>query len=315
MVLVVALNPATLFMKKVSVILTTYNAQHCIDRSIGSIRNQKGLKREFDIELIVVDDCSTDGTKEILKKLHVDFFSTKENSGGPNTGRNIGLEKASGDYICIVDQDDEWHDDRLITMLPYLEKAPIVTSGYTVIDSTRSVKIERVKQDNSSYTFYNENETFKKKLTKSLNSQNTYLGSIIYKSMLKDIQFEERFGMVDFDWILRLFHQNSSIEVNKSLYTRYVLAGNLSLNEAYRLKDFDYSLMFIKQYKDLYPKEYKISHKKIHGSMARYYYLVNNMKSARSFFLKSELNFKTLIYYLTTYAGSDYLKKKFNVFG
>src|SRR5690606_14350417 len=99
--------------------------------------------------------------------------------------------------------------------------------------------------------------------------------------------FEENFGMVDYDWGLRLFHNNDSIEVCESLYFRHVEQKNLSLNETYRIKDFYFSLMFIEQYLHLYPKEVKIAYKRIHGSRARYYYLNNNMKLARFYLLRS----------------------------
>jgi len=302
-------------MKKVSVILTTYNSSNYVQKTIDSILNQTGVGTDFELELITIDDCSSDNTIEILKKNNINFLSTKKNSGGPNKGRNIGLAAASGDYICIADHDDEWKEKKIISLLPYLEKAPIVTSGYTVINKASGQQTDRISKSNKPYIFYEKNSTFISKLTKSLKGQNTYLGSIIYDSKLKDILFEEHFGVVDFDWVLRLFHQNASIEVCDSLYNRYVDGKNLSLDESYRRKDFYYSLMFIENYEQQYPKEVQISFKKIHGSRARYYYMINDMKKARSNFLKSELNLKTLAYYLTTYFGSDYVKDKFEVFG
>ena len=302
-------------MKKVSVILTTYNSEKYIQRIIDSIQHQKGVGKSFDLELLVVDDCSTDDTIGFLKRNNLPYLSTDHNSGGPNKGRNTGLKVASGDYICIADHDDEWKEDKIIRLLPYLEKVPIVTSGYTLINSSTGKITDRINQTASSSVFYDKNLTFLNKLRKSLDGQNTYLGSIIYSRSLKDILFEENFGMVDFDWILRLFNSNPSIEVCASLYNRYVDGRNLSLNEAYRKKDFNHSLSFIQQYKALYPKEVRISERKINGSMARYYYVMNNMKQARFFFLRSGFSLKTIAYYLTTYAGSKLVKKKFNVFG
>ena len=302
-------------MEIISVILTTYNLEKYIQRTIQSILNQRGIGREFELELIVVDDCSTDNTIEILKRNNINYLSTKKNSGGPNKGRNIGLKAASGDYICISDHDDEWKENKIISLLPYLERVPIVTSGYTLIDMTTGKKTERICRNKESFIFYDRNITYQSKLAKSLGGQNTFLGSIIYRSELKDILFEETFGVVDFDWIIRLFHQNSSIEVCDSLYNRYVDGSNLSLKESYRRKDFDYSLMFIKQYENLYPKEVRISYRKIHGTMARYYYLMNNMKKARFYFAKSGFSWKIFTYYMTTYFGSSFIKKKFKVFG
>ena len=130
-----AMNSATFIrvMNVVSIILTTYNSEKYLQKVIDSIDNQEGRDELFSIELIVVDDKSTDKTTEILAENNIPFISTGANSGGPNKGRNIGLKKVSGEYICIMDHDDEWYPDKLISQLPYLNKVPIVTSGYSII--------------------------------------------------------------------------------------------------------------------------------------------------------------------------------------
>lgn len=301
--------------KLISVIVTTYNSEKSIERTLKSILNQIGIRKIFDIELIVADDCSTDNTVEIVKNYDVITLTNKENSGGPNKGRNLGLNRASGDYICIVDHDDEWKENKILSQLPYLEKAPIVTSGYTIIDKVKGCAIDRINNSDNDIVYYDKNKTFLNKLTKSKKGQITYLGGIIYRSELKDILFEENFGMVDFDWVLRLFHDKTSIELCESLYYRHVDKTNLSLNDEYRMKDFYFSLMTLEQYMHKYPKEVKISCKKIHGSRARYFYLTNKMKLARSYFKRSQFNLKTLAYYITSFWGSKYVKEKFNIFG
>jgi glycosyltransferase involved in cell wall biosynthesis len=302
-------------MKKVSVILTTYNSENFISRAIDSILNQKGIDESFQLELIVVDDCSRDKTQQILNNYNIKFLTTGINSGGPNKGRNLGLKAASGDYICIADHDDEWMPDKIISQLPHLEKVPIVSSGYTLVNSVSGKKTERVSFGSQSYIYFDKNLTFLNKLKKAGKGQKTYLGSLIFTSNLKNILFEEIYGVLDYDWVLKLFENNDSVEVCRSLYFRYIDGTNLSLNENYRLKDFNYSLAFIKKYKEIYPGEYSISYKRIHGSLARYYYVVNKMKLARFYFLKSGLSIKTLGYYLTTYCCSEFVKRKFNVFG
>jgi glycosyltransferase involved in cell wall biosynthesis len=302
-------------MKKVSVILTTYNSESSISRAIDSILNQKGIDKSFQLELIVVDDCSLDKTQQILNNYNIKFLTTGINSGGPNKGRNLGLKAANGDYICLADHDDEWVPDKIISQLPYLEKVPIVSSGYTLVNSITGKKTERVSFCAQPYIFFEKNLTFITTLKKSGKGQKTYLGSLIYRSSLKNILFEEVHGVLDYDWLLKLFENNDSVEVCKSLYFRNIDGSNLSLNEDYRLRDFNYSLAFINKYKETYPREYSISYKRIHGSLARYYYVVNKMKLARSCFLRSGLSFKTLAYILTSYCCAEFVKRKFNVFG
>lgn len=303
-------------MKRITVIIATYNGEKVIENTIKSILNQDDNNRLFTIELIAVDDRSTDNTFSILQTYKTcTILQNKQNSGGPNKGRNIGLKIASGDYICIADQDDEWEKDKIISLLPFIDKAPIITSGYNVIDTSTQKEFIRVADERKSHISYKKNQTFLQKLSKNWKGQNTYLGAIMFSKELKDILFEEHFGMVDFDWVLRLFHQQESIEVCKSLYTRIVDGNNLSLNEKYRRYDFYYSLICIENYQETYPKESLTGYKRLHGSRARYYYLVGDMKQARFYFLRAEHNVKTLVYFLTTFIGSKWVKKYFNVFG
>lgn len=301
-------------MKKVSVILTTYNSGRFLQRTIDSILQQAGKGKDFEIELIVVDDCSKDETIDILNRNNLMFWVNEKNSGGPNKGRNIGLDKATGDYICIADHDDEWQPERLSVLLPVLEKAPIVTSGYTLIDVETEKKQERYCIGHD-VKFFGENETFLTKLSKSSTGQSTYLGSIIYSNSLQSVKFEEEFGALDYDWILRLFYNQKSAEVCSSLYNRYVEKSNLSLDEEYRKKDFEFALKTIEKYATTYPKAVKKAGNKVHGSMGRYYYLMGKMKEARYFFLKAGFSWKNAAYFLTSFYGHNFVKRKFNIFG
>ena len=91
---------------KVSVIIPVYNAEGTIRRCVESLVYGK----ERDIEVILVDDCSSDGSREVCQELDDEFQNVvivrnKDNSGVSFT-RNHGLEKAKGKYIAFVDSDD-----------------------------------------------------------------------------------------------------------------------------------------------------------------------------------------------------------------
>ncbi len=305
-------------MKSYSVILTTYNSAAHLRTTLDSILQQEGRDSLFKLELIIIDDHSTDDTKRILEEYELSFHRLAENSGGPNKGRNIGLREAAGDYICIADHDDVWHKERLMKVMPHLEHVPIVTSGYTVISKEKpvaDVRICKSAEPGSNHIRFSKNETFLRKLSKSKSGQQAYLGSIAFRSELKTILFEETFGMVDYDWILRMFHQRDSIDICESLFARRVDGDNLSLDENYRMKDFEYSLGAIEQYRDDYENEVRLSRKRIYGSLARYYYLMDKMSVARKLFMKSEFGLKTLLYFITTFGGASYVRKRFKVFG
>ena len=302
-------------MISVSIILTTYNSGNQLLEVINSINNQYGVDIDFSIELIVVDDCSTDNTVEILIKNNIQFFSTNKNSGGPNRGRNIALKKCNGDFICIADHDDVWFSNKISELLKVSDVAPIITSGYTLFNLINNQKIKRIKSSSTSYVLYEKNKTFISKLTKMKSGQQTYLGSIMFSSSFKNVFFEEEYGMIDFDWVLRLFHNNSSVEVCKSLYLRKVKRNNLSLDETYRINDYKYSMKTVSDFSDQYPPQVKISKKRINGSMGRYYYLIGDMKNARKYLMKSTVNLISILYLITTFVGHKFVRKHFNIFG
>jgi len=304
-------------MIKISVILTSYNSENKIQEVIDSIHKQQGRDELFELELLVVDDCSTDATQNILIKNNIDFKCTSKNTGGPNHGRNIALSICSGNYICIADHDDIWFSNKIIQLLSVVNLAPIISSGYILSDKSLAKDVSRVNNsvDNVGSIFYKKNETFISKLTRSNVGQQTYLGSIMFCSSLKHILFEEQFGMIDFDWVLKLFYNQKSVEVCDSLYLRRVDGSNLSLNQQYRINDYQYSLQSIAKYKSEYKKEVKLSERRINGSMGRYYYLTGNMILARVYFLKSRIELKTILYLITTFVGSKFVKRYFKIFG
>lgn len=93
-------------MPKVTVITPVYNSDDTIERCLDSLLNQT-IK---DIEVITINDCSTDNTSEILKKYEKKYKNliviNNETNLGPAASRNKGLDIAKGDYIGFVDSDD-----------------------------------------------------------------------------------------------------------------------------------------------------------------------------------------------------------------
>lgn len=95
---------------KVSVIIPVYNVEEYLEKCIESVRNQSFR----DIEIIVVNDGSTDGSRGLLDKFSDDrmVIIDKEN-GGLSSARNAGIEIARGEYLAFVDSDD-WIDSKYI---------------------------------------------------------------------------------------------------------------------------------------------------------------------------------------------------------
>ena len=176
-----------------------------------------------------------------------------------------------------------------------------------------SLEYENKTHSNTNSIIHASLDFYDKKLMKRNHGQQTYLGSIMFHASLKDILFETDHGMIDFDWVLRLFYNNSSVELCDSLYLRELNVSNLSLEETYRLNDYQFSLKFISKYEAEFPREVSISKKRINGSLARYYYLTERMSLSRKFFLRSEINYKTILYVITTFVGYKLVKRYFNI--
>lgn len=97
----------------VSVVICTHNRINLVERAIDSALGQKDVS----IEVIVVDDCSEDGTLVFLEKKYrdqINVVSTGANSGRA-VGTNLGVEKANGEYIALLDDDDYWMDELKIS--------------------------------------------------------------------------------------------------------------------------------------------------------------------------------------------------------
>lgn len=123
-------------MKRISVIIPTYNSEETIQRAIDSVLAQEGINELFVIELLICDDCSKDGTWIICSDYPCKYIVNDNHTGGPNTGRNNGIKNATGDIIAFLDHDDQWLPDKLIKQLEQINK------GYEFVYSRCIKKVE-----------------------------------------------------------------------------------------------------------------------------------------------------------------------------
>ena len=120
----------------VSIITPVFNASLFIGEAIQSVISQTYQ----DWELIVVDDCSTDNTAEVVSFFaendsRIQLIKSEVHSGGyPSIPRNKGIESAKGRFIAFLDADDIWEPDKLESQIALFDgKTPIVFSNYQVI--------------------------------------------------------------------------------------------------------------------------------------------------------------------------------------
>lgn len=124
---------------KISVIIPTYNRAHLIPRAIKSVLNQTYQ----DIEIIIVDDNSTDNTEEIVKNfkdIRLKYIRHNINKGA-SAARNTGIKASKGEYIAFQDSDDEWFPDKLEQQIKVFAdgdlKVGVVYSGFYRIEADK----------------------------------------------------------------------------------------------------------------------------------------------------------------------------------
>lgn len=114
----------------ISVIVPVYNRPELLEKAVLSVLSQ--TYRDF--QLIIVDDCSSDSTPDIIRRLAetdsriVPVFLRKHR-GNPGAVRNEGVRRACGKYIAFLDSDDVWEEEKLALQLPLMEKYRFVHTG------------------------------------------------------------------------------------------------------------------------------------------------------------------------------------------
>ena len=106
---------------KVDIILPNYNKEMYLDETINSIINQT----YEDWRLLIIDDCSSDGSKKIIEKYTSNkkfkIIYLKKNMGAAFS-RNLGLRLSSSDYIAFIDSDDKWTNNKLKDQIDFMQK-------------------------------------------------------------------------------------------------------------------------------------------------------------------------------------------------
>lgn len=121
----------------ISVIIPAYNSSATIERAIKSVQAQT----EKDLEILVIDDASSDDTLDKLRALQrmderIRILRNKANSGSPAIPRNKGIQASKGRYLSFLDSDDYWAEAKLARQLGLMRKqdAAISCTGYEVKD-------------------------------------------------------------------------------------------------------------------------------------------------------------------------------------
>ena len=133
----------------VSVIIPSYNRKGTIEKALNSVLSQT----YSNLEIIVVDDCSTDGTELLFQSISdskIRYHRLESNSGAC-VARNTGVSLAKGSIIAFQDSDDIWHVDKLEKQIAYMDAGgfDFVTCGFYRIsgEERRVIGLEKCPTD------------------------------------------------------------------------------------------------------------------------------------------------------------------------
>lgn len=110
---------------KVSVVIPTYNRVGCIGNAINSVIAQTYTE----CEIIVVDDGSTDDTRQVLARYGSRVRYIYQENAGVSAARNLGVHHAKGELIAFLDSDDQWEPEKLERQLPLMDNQDVVLSA------------------------------------------------------------------------------------------------------------------------------------------------------------------------------------------
>lgn len=128
---------------KVSVIIPTYNRADRVCRAVESV-----LAQNFtDFECLVVDDGSTDDTAERLAEFDDSRLKIlRQENKGVSAARNFGIAAAIGDFIAMLDSDDEWVPEKLLKQIPFMEEAGFEISQTDEIWIRKGKRVNQCKK-------------------------------------------------------------------------------------------------------------------------------------------------------------------------
>ena len=222
----------------ISVVIPTYNRVELLKRSIDSVINQ--TIKPF--EIIIIDDGSNDGTEAMVKKKYDSLKLIKQKNKGASAARNSGIKASSGEWICFLDSDDEWKNDKL-------EKQIIAVannSDYKFFHSNE-IWIKNGKRINQKKKHKKHGgDIFKKCLDMCRISPSSVL---IDKSIFEEIGFfnENLVVCEDYELWLRICDKYEVFFIDEPLIFKYgghqgQLSYSIDSIEYYRIKALEYLL-------------------------------------------------------------------------
>lgn len=226
----------------VSVVIPNYNRSKLIYRAVESV-----LKQSYnDLEVIVVDDKSTDDSVERLKEIEDPRLRVivQEKNGGACIARNTGIEQATGHYIAFLDSDDVWQSNKIEKQLDYLNKTKLkgCFSAYEYVSQKGNREI-RPKENPDLDNLY-QNLLIKNAVT---------TGTILVeKEVLKEIRFDTVLPRYqDWDFALQICKKFDIGFMKEPLLVMYEQKNSITNTTSYEKKLFALKYLMEKYKKEI----------------------------------------------------------------
>ncbi len=264
---------------KVSIIVPVYNVEKYLERCVNSLKNQTLA----DIEIILVDDSSTDSSLEICNKMATDDSRIKvlhKVNEGAGKARNEALKVATGEYIGFVDSDDFVEKEMFEVLYKKAQKysSDLVMSGVLFVDGNMfSEKGECIRKTYFDKDTHFETEESLKKLRMGIvgatpdDCDDSKYGMSIWKNLFrkeiiteKNITFQSEREMLSEDALFMIDYIScikKATGINEAFYN--YCRNEDSISKSYKKDRFEKSLVFVNEVekrfqKDIKPQEYRV---------------------------------------------------------
>ena len=225
----------------VSVVIPSYNRKDKLPECLRSVLSQT----YSNMEVIVVDDASTDGTEELFENItdpRLHYYRYEVNHGACYA-RNYGAERSNGNIICFQDSDDIWHKDKLEKQLAYLLKTGADMSF---------CGMNRVSKDGSHFYYpvhpYEPEKSLENFLTENRASTQTM---ILHRYVWENLRFDDSFKRYqDWDFAVRAAAAYKLSYLPEALVESEVVEDSIS----FAVNSYPALLKLYNKHKDLYEK-------------------------------------------------------------
>ena len=223
-------------MPKVSVIVPVYNVEKYVKKCILSILNQT----YSNLEIIVVNDGSTDSSLEIIKELSIKDSRIKiysKENGGLSSARNYGLKYSSGRYVGFIDIDDYIESNMFETLYYNLvsNSCDMAACGYQMVyENGKKININ----DGNKLQVYDRNESFKK-MFKQNNLGMIFCNKLFKKELFDNIFFPEGKYFEDINTMYKIVNKIEKCVYAPDIKYYYLQRGSSINGKSFKEKKFN----------------------------------------------------------------------------